>query len=231
MIKDKNGKMITDQDEVKRRWTEYFQELYYPKTATDQRVLDALPEGGRSEDIPANIMRVKVEADIRRLKNNKAPGIDNITVKEIQAAGNSGIELMLKLCCKIWREEKFPQLWKKAIIVPLYKNKKDKLSCDNYRGISLLSDCGKVMTSILFERLKQRTEEILSEAQAIFRPRRSTIDQLFTLRRLAEKFCEFSRHLYVCYVNFKKAFGSVWQIGLWKVIRFLGYADKIVRLL
>jgi len=108
VIKDKNGKMISDQDEVKRRWTEYFQELYNPKTATDQRVLDALPEGGRSEDIPANIMRDEVEAAIRRLKNNKAPGIDNITAEEIQTAGNSGIELMLKLCRKIWR--KFLQL-------------------------------------------------------------------------------------------------------------------------
>jgi len=72
--------------------------------------------------------------------------------------------------------EKIPTVVKKAITVPLYKNKKDKLSCDDYIGISLLSHCEKVMTSILFERIKQRTEEILSEAQAGFRPGRSTID-------------------------------------------------------
>ena len=35
----------------------------------------------------------------------------------------------------------------------------------------------------------------------------------------------------MCYVDFKKAFDSVWRSGLWKAMRFLGYEDKIVRLL
>jgi len=105
------------------------------------------------------------------------------------------------------------------------------LSCDNYRGVSLLSHCGKVMTSIILQRIRLRTEEILTEAQAGFRAGRRTIDQLFTLRRLAETYIEFSKYLYVCYVDFKKAFDSVWRSGLWKGMRFLGYEDKIVRLL
>ena len=29
----------------------------------------------------------------------------------------------------------------------------------------------------------------------------------------------------------KKAFDSVWRIGLWRAMRFLGYEDKLVRLL
>ena len=84
------------------------------------------------------------------------------------------------------------------------------LSCDNYRGVSLLSHCGKVMTSIILQRIRLRTEEILTEAQAGFLAGRSTIDQLFTLRRLAETYIEFSKYLYVCYVDFKKVFDSVW---------------------
>ena len=78
---------------------------------------------------------------------------------------------------------------------------------------------------------RKRTKEILREAQAGFRAGRSTIDQLFTLRRLAESYSEFSRYLYVCYVDFQKAFDSVWRIGLWRAMRFLGYEDKIVRIL
>lgn len=80
------------------------------------------------------------------------------------------MELLLKLCQRCWREERFPQLWTKSVVVPIHK-KKDKLSCDNYnyRGVSLLSHCGKVMTSIILQRIRLRTEEILSEAQAGFR--------------------------------------------------------------
>jgi len=79
------------------------------------------------------------------------------------------------------------------------------------------------------QKIRQRTEEILNEAQAGFRARRSTIDQLFTLRRLAETFIRNSA--YAFYVDFQKAFDSVWTIGLWRVRRFLVYEDKILRIL
>jgi len=91
------------------------------------------------------------------------------------------------------------------------------------------------MTSVILQRIRQRTDEILSEAQAGFRAGRSTVDQLqlFTLRGLAETYSEFSIRStpYVCYVDFQKVFNSVWRIGLWRVTRFLGYEDKIVRIL
>ena len=69
---------------------------------------------------------------------------------------------------------------------------------------------------------------ILSEAQAGFGPGRSTVDQIFTLRQLAEKYSEFSKQLFVCYVDFRKAFDSVWRKGLWTVVRHYGYPEKIV---
>lgn len=211
VIKDKNGKVLTDQDQVKNRWREHFQELYNPQTVTDPSVLMEMPVGGRNGDPTAGLTIEEVQAAIHRLKKHKVPGADNTTADEIQGAGNAGVELLLKLCQRCWREERFPQLWTKSVVVPIHK-KKDKLSCDNYnyRGASLLSHCGKVMTSIILQRIRLRTEEILSEAQAGFRAGRSTIDQLFTLRRLAETYIEFSKYLYVCYVDFKKAFDSVW---------------------
>jgi hypothetical protein len=48
---------------------------------------------------------------------------------------------------------------------------------------------------------------------------------------MAEKYTDLSRDLYVCYVDFGKAFDSIWREGLWKVMRSLGYPDKIVRIL
>jgi len=48
---------------------------------------------------------------------------------------------------------------------------------------------------------------------------------------LAEKFDEFGKELYVCYIDFWKAFDSVWCKGLWKVLRHYGYPEKIIRIL
>ena len=77
----------------------------------------------------------------------------------------------------------------KAIIVPIYKSK-DKQECGNYRGISLLSIPSKVYTKILQQRIRNYVEESVSEEQAGFRKGRGTIDQLFVIRQLAEKYCE-----------------------------------------
>jgi hypothetical protein len=164
------------------------------------------------------------------LKTGKAPGIDNISAEEIVASGEEGTEALFSLCHRIWQTEEFPEEWKRSLILPIHK-KKDKLQCDNYRGISLLCHSQKLMASVILQRIRARTEEILSEAQAGFRTGRSTIDQLFSLRLLSEKYHEYGRDLYICYVDFQKAFDSVWRKGLWQVMRHLGYDNKIIRLL
>jgi len=79
-------------------------------------------------------------------------------------------------------------VWDQEIISSDWK--KDRLDCSNYRGISLLCHCSKIFSSIILQRIKKRTD---AQAQAGFRSTRSTIDQIFTLRQLAEKYQEFGK--------------------------------------
>ena len=48
---------------------------------------------------------------------------------------------------------------------------------------------------------------------------------------MTDEYIEYGKDLYVCYVDFQKAFASVWRAGLWQVMRHLGYDEKIIRLL
>jgi len=154
-----------------------------------------------------------------------------VMVEELRAATKGeGLKVIHRLFQRIWETEEMPEEWKRSIIVPIHK-KQDKLDCSNYRGISLLCHTGKIFSSVVLQRIRQRTEEVLSEAQAGFRPGRSTVDQIFTLRQLAEKYSEFSKQLFVCYVDFRKAFDSVWRKGLRTVMRHYGYPEKIVKIL
>mgnify|MGYP003519696127 CR=1 FL=1 len=167
-----------------------------------------MPSCSDMEMVP-EIMMDEISKAVNKLKDRKAPGVDNITAEEVKAAMNDdGLRIMYQLCNRIWTDEVFPDEWKKAIIVPLHK-KKDKLDCNNYRGISLLCHSSKIFTSILLDRITTKTDEILSEEQAGFRASRSTIDQIFTLRQMSEKYSDFSRDLFACYVDFRKAFDSI----------------------
>ena len=43
------------------------------------------------------------------------------------------------------------EIWRSAVIVPLYKGKGERTECKNYRGISLLSVVGKIYAEILVD--------------------------------------------------------------------------------
>ena len=228
-VKNKVGKILTEQEEVKTRWKENYQELYNEQNSVNEEAARSLPIIVTNETEPS-LLKEEVESAIKKLSDGKAPRFDTVSAEEIKAAGEEGTEIFYKICKQIWETELFPEDWGRAIITPIYK-KKDKLDCGNYRGISLLSHAGKIMSIILQRRILQKTEQILSEAQAGFRPGRATVDQIFSLRQLAEKYLEKDKHLYCCYIDFQKAFDSVWQNGLWRAMAFFGYPTKIIRLL
>ena len=228
-VKSKEGEVLNELQDVKNRWKENYEELYNNHNPVNKEMTDGIPQMPSYEEEP-DILSGEVTAAIKKLTDNKAPGYDNTTAEELKATGEIGVDVLHRLCNIIWKTEVFPDDWGKAIITPIYK-KKDKLDCGNYRGISLLSHAGKIITTIIQRRILKRAEEVISESQAGFRPGRSTVDQLFTLRQIAEKYLEKDRELYCCYIDFEKAFDSVWQEGVWRALRFFGFPQKIINLL
>jgi hypothetical protein len=102
-------------------------------------------------------------------------------VELIKNASRELKERLRVLICKIWGDEKMSDDWKVGLIVPLFK-KGDKMKCENCRRITLLNVPYKILSSIILERLKEYSEEILGEYQCGFRPQRRTMDQIFTVR-------------------------------------------------
>ena len=118
----------------------------------------------------------------------------------------------------------FPKSWREGIITPIYisGNKHDPA---NYRGICINSCLGKLFTSVLNTRLQNHLldQNILHQAQIGFLPDHRTSDHIFTLRTLVDKYVNQvpKGKLYTCFVDFKKAFDSVWHAGLfYKLLQY-----------
>jgi hypothetical protein len=122
------------------------------------------------------------------LKSYKSPGTDNIPAEVIKAGGGTLYSDTHRLICCIWNKEELPQQWKESIILPIYK-KGDKTDCNNYRGITLLSTAYKISSNILLARL---ICQIIGDHQCGFRRNRSTMDQIFYIRQILEKKCEYN---------------------------------------
>ena len=120
--------------------------------------------------------------------------------------------------------------WTKAILVTMPK-KGDLLNCANYRTISMIAHLSKVLLNIMLNRITARSEEFISEEQAGFRANRSTVQQILSLRLIAEKSTARNKKVYNCFVDYRKAFNSVWHGGLWAVMNSYGIDDNLTRLM
>ena len=105
---------------------------------------------------------------------------------------------------------KIPYNWKKAQITAIYK-KNDKSDPGNYRPVSLTSVIGKLMESVLRERLMSylKKNDLLSSKQFGFINRRLTTLQFIKVLENWTYEIENRNELDVIYFDFKKAFDTV----------------------
>jgi hypothetical protein len=96
-----------------------------------------------------------------------------------------------------------PDEWKKGTLIKLPK-KGDLTNCNNWRGITLLSLPSKILSRIIFNRIKGYTDNKLKREQMAFHKGRSCIDQV-----ILEQFNEIQSPLYIIFIDFKKAFYSI----------------------
>jgi sorting nexin-29 len=114
--------------------------------------------------------------------------------------------------------------WRNSIICPIYK-KGDKLMCENYRGISLLSATYKILTYIIRKRLEPIAEQVIWEYQAGFRKGRSTMDHIFTMKRISEKCWEHNVDLFQIYIDFRQAYDHINREKLYEAIAPFSYTS------
>ncbi len=172
----------------------------------------------------------EVRKQIKLLRNGKAAGTDQILNEMIKCSSPQVCSLYTKLFNLILDTGHIPEIWSVGVIKPIYKNKGRSDDPDNYRGITLVSCLGKLYTGILNSRLSSFIESNnkITECQAGFRKGYSTVDHIFTLKALIDIYLSSGRRLFSCFVDYKKAFDSVWRVGLWQKLLEQGINGKIL---
>jgi len=84
------------------------------------------------------------------------------------------------------------------------------------------------MLKIILNRLTPQAEEIIAEEQAGFRKGRSTMEQIFNLRVLCEKYSQHQQELFHVFIDFKKAFDRVWHDALWATMHKYNMGKKLI---
>ena len=119
------------------------------------------------------------------------------------------------------------------IIYPIFKDG-SRINPENYRGICISSAILKLITTLVNERLKSQVQELklISKNQIGFQESARTSDHLLTLKSIVKKYVTFGeKKLYACFIDFKKAFDSVWHIGLFHKLKHVGLNGAIPSLI
>src|SRR6218665_1938467 len=106
---------------------------------------------------------------IRHSKCSKSPGDDKIPYEFFKHLHKDALNVLLAFQNKIWAENKLPDDWHHAIILPLLKPNKNAANPDSYG--SLTSTMSKVMEKLVTNRLQRFVEKnnLLSNSQSDFR--------------------------------------------------------------
>jgi len=171
--------------------------------------------------------REEVEDLIGILKNNKAPGEDNINSELIKIGTQQLVTKMQGLLKEIWNTNRIPEDWKTAIISPTFK-KGDPMDTSNYRGIALLDSCYKILSQALLRRLEEYSRDIIGDYQSGFLRGKSTSDHIFTIRQIMETFFEFGKDVHMCFVDFGQTYDSINRDGeLWTALEEFGIPKNL----
>ncbi|CAH8665722.1 unnamed protein product, partial [Schistosoma curassoni] len=227
-VKDKEGKPITEIQQQRNRWVEYFEELLNRPAPMNPVDIEAA-----HIDLPIDVnppTTEEIRMAVRQIKNGKAAGPDNIPAEALKSDIEVTTSMLYLLFRKICEEEQVPMDWKEGHFVKIPK-KGDLNKCENYRGITLLSVPGKVFDRVLLNRMKDAVDTQLRHQQAGFRKNRSCTDQIATLRIIVEQSVEWNSSLYINFIDYEKAFDSVDRRTLWKLLRHYGIPEKIVNII
>ncbi|XP_047496478.1 uncharacterized protein LOC125044076 [Penaeus chinensis] len=149
--------LLTEKKQILDRWAKHFIQVLNRPATINNEAIARLPqvEINRDLDNPPT----EVRKAVKQLSCGKARGSDAIPAEVYKAGGPVLMQKLTELFQSMWSEGKVPQQLKDATMVHIYKRKGNRKSCDNHRGISLLSIAGKILARDLLNRLLQHLEQ------------------------------------------------------------------------
>ena len=121
-IKDRNGRDLTEVEDIKKRSQEYTEELYKKDLHNPDN------HDGVITHLEPDILEGKVKWALGSITMNKASRADEILVELFQILKDDAVKVlhsiclnMHSICQQIWKTQQWPQDWKRSVFTPIPK--------------------------------------------------------------------------------------------------------------
>ena len=225
------------------KWVEHFSALskkdpsqLYPDNPNviniKNQIKDVINEPSTKSILDKHFTINEILDGIKKLKAGKASAHDIVSNDLIKATATTIAPILCDLFNFIITHEYVPVFWGIGMIIPLYKSGEIS-DTNNYRGITINSCISKLFTLIMNIRLNDYVEShnILHYNQIGFRKGFRPADHVFTLKTMIDQAFNDKEELFVCFVDFKKAYDLVWRDGLFYKLLETGFSSKFVKVM
>ena len=141
-----------------------------------------------------------------------------------------GIKKLCSLLNNIYDTGNIPTEMLTSTFITLPK-KPGTTDCECHRTISLMSHTLKILLKILMARLRNKIRPEISETQFGFVANKGTTNAIFTMTMLTERCIEMPKDLYLCFIDYSKAFDKLRHEDLFQILNALDIDGKDLRIL
>ena len=105
------------------------------------------------------------------------------------------------------------------------------MECEKHRTISIMSQLGKIILRVILNRIRNKIRPEIAEEQYGFVKGKGTANAIFLLRIISERAIEMQRDIFLCFIDYQKAFDTVKHDEMLKMLVRLGLDDRDIRLI
>ena len=163
-----------------------------------------------NEILNDNFTVEEVEFAIDQLKTGKSPGSDYLPSEFIKYLKDELKWDMVDMFNYFIEHRQFPKKWAEGIKSSIHKAG-DRSNPNNYRGITVPRIFEKIFEQIIMNRLQFLNEAFdkIDQTNGGFLKGRRTSDNVFILKGLIQKQLLLNKKLFICFVDFSKAFDLI----------------------
>ena len=228
------NKSLSNYSDLEGRRTEEFYEKLFTKIEDNINSVMEKVHMADNNFLNQDFVLEELKYVIDELIKKKAVGKDRIANEFLQQASPALLQLLLNymnlnirtgLACKNWCFG----------LISLIHKEGPKDDPNNYRGICIMNALLKVLCTLLNKRIPEYCEEqnLINIAQIGFEKNSRASDHVLTLKSVVNKYVcdQKGKALYTCFVDFQKAFDSVWHEALFRKLENKGINGNFLNII
>ena len=114
-IKDRNGRDLTEAEDIKKRWQEYTEQLYKKDLHNPDN------HDGVITHLEPDIQECEVKWALGSITTNKASGGNGIPAELFKILKDDAVKVLHSICQQIWKTQQWPHDWKRSVFIPIPK--------------------------------------------------------------------------------------------------------------